>query len=187
MTEAVVGAIAALIGAAFGFGAAWYSAEAQRRLEYARWLRSREDAVHQDIRIAVADVVTRLSELAHSIMWFTFSSLNSIQADQSSEDVERLLDSFMDETHSLVAQIVGAQYRLAALHLEVYETVTPLVSEAIRLSEDAIFAAEREVDVDKLRRSNQAALTFIKKLPKGLGGLIASIESVRERPASRGG
>jgi hypothetical protein len=183
MTEAIIAAVSALIGAALGFGGAWYSAVAERRLEYQKWLQSREDDVNRDIRLAVAEVVARLSEMAHSIMWFTFSSLNAVESRRSREHVEPLLSRFMDETHALIAQTVGVQYRLAALHLGMFQRVTPLVSEAIRLSEDAIHAAEGELDAEGLRGSNQAALALIKKLPNELGDTIGSVDTGSLRSA----
>ena len=66
---------------------------------------------------------------------------------------------------------------MAALDRRIYEKLTPLVSEIIRLSEQADDAIASSVNAGKhsqdgVTQANQAALAYVKSLPRQIADLI---------------
>ena len=173
MTEALIAALAALGGASLGFVAAWYTARSQRLLQQNEWAQERRDAVARDTRLALAEVITCVAKLAHSVMWFTSLLLRPGRDDEDQRD--EIFDRFENEAHHLIAETVGAQYRLAALSTAQFDSVTPLVSDAIRLV-SGILNAPSAGDSDQWLKWNQGAYNLIKTLPDHITGLLREEE-----------
>jgi hypothetical protein len=165
LVGAVIGAIVGLLGGLLAI-------RAERQLEYQKWVRGREDDVRRDIRLAVAEVATKLAALAHAVMWFTYKTVNS--AGRMSPSA---FETYQKEIHELISGIVGAQIRLAALDKSLYKSVTPFISDAINLTERVNEATElltkdSQQGLKVIIECNKIALHFIKKLPEQIGGLI---------------
>lgn len=168
--EVVLGvAVGALAGIVAGALAGWR----QSKLEREKWTRSREDRVRSETRGAVAALARTLASTAHSMMWATFKALTSGKASLEA------LASFEVEFHAEVAELVGAQMRLAELDFALYEKVTPYVGQVISMGGGTYAALrasmEKALDAEEqLRASNQEALDLLREVPKKVAGLLAA-------------
>src|SRR5262245_21295595 len=101
MSDTIIGAVSVLTGGALGFLAATYTDRADRKLEFEKWVRARDDDVNRDVRMAVASVVMLLAEYAHSLMWSTFSMISAQHEAIAEEDAGELAKTLKTEVHSL--------------------------------------------------------------------------------------
>jgi hypothetical protein len=152
---AVIGASSAILGSFLAY--LW-----QARLERDRWRREREEAV-------LGGLTRELASLSHSIMWATFKALDA------SKVVAATLKA--KELHQGIADVVEAQMHVAAFNRNLYERVTPRVSEIIKLGGNTyqlLSAAMSDFDSTRqqLLDRNGEALTFIKKLPQEFENLL---------------
>lgn len=173
LDQGVAVVLGAAVGAVAGMGGAALAGWRQSKLETEKWTRAREDQIRADLRAAVAALAKTLASTAHSMMWVTFKALTSGRASLEA------LASFEVEFHAEVAELVGAQMRLAALDFPLYEKVTPYVSQAIGMGGNtyAALRASMEKDIDaeeQLRACNQDALNLIKEVPKKVAGLLSA-------------
>jgi hypothetical protein len=107
------------------------------------------------------------------MMWATYKAITSEAFDGEG------LSAFEAEFHSGVAAMVGAQMNIAALDHELFQKVTPLISEAIDLGGDTYVGLKAAVEdakacADELGRCNERALSLIKRLPSELANLLRS-------------
>lgn len=173
MDQGIAVVLGAGAGALAGIGGAALAGWRQSKHEKEKWLRAREDALQADTRGAVAALAKTLASTAHSMMWATFRVLTSGRASLEA------IAAFEVEFHAEVAELVGAQMRLAALDYALYEKITPYVGQAIALGGRTYAALKASMDKsidaeDQLRACNQEALNLIKDVPKKVAGLLSA-------------
>ncbi len=184
MNDAISGLIGAAIGAIAGVLGGLFAIRAERKLEYQKWVRGREDDVRRDVRLAVAEVANKLAALAHAVMWFTYKTVATKQ-----EPSPSILETFDKEVHELTSNLVGAQIRLAELDSSLYKQITPFVSDAINLTErvfegTSLMRENTDHGIQALSECNQAALKFIKTLPQQIANLIGISATISQEPFS---
>lgn len=171
MTEAIAALLGAAIAGVSGLLGSYVTARRHAQLERERWERTHADRLHDETRVALAELTRALAGLSHSLMWATYRALGDREA---AVDVSNVYER---ELHEGIADAVKAQMHVAALSQSLYERVTPHVSEIIRLgseSFDALAGARTDFDAHKqdLLTCNQRALTYIKALPADLGEML---------------
>jgi hypothetical protein len=165
---------AALAGAVIGLLGGVGTVLAQRSLEYKKWVRSRADDIDRSARVALADLASASSVLAHTVAWFSYNHVDPFRAPTPAE-----LARYDDETHKLISDVVSAQVRLAALRPALYRTVVYLSSEAINLSEAvdtavALIQKSSGEAEDSLLKCNSDSVDYIARLATRIADAAAS-------------
>jgi len=106
------------------------------------------------------------------MMWSTYKALSAGVVQP--EDVR----VYEQEIHQAISEMVSSQMRIAALDDALFQRVTPLISEAIRMGGDtflALSAATQDLSNDQpLLDCNRSALALIKRVPIELSNLLRS-------------
>ena len=116
---AVLTALVALVGG-------YLSGRRESGLEFEKWLRTREDDLAKEARLAVAELVHKLASATHSIVWLTWKA-----TERPFEFTQQAVSTYDEEMHMLIPDIVGALAVISALDKDrrMYNTLAPLVSE----------------------------------------------------------
>jgi hypothetical protein len=106
-------------------------------------------------------------------MWFTYKALNS------GEFSDEELSKYEHEFHQSVSELVGAQMLIAALNHSLFSSITPLVSDAIKIGGEGYIALKAATfDANgaegELSEVNDKALALIKRVPKEVANLLQS-------------
>lgn len=152
MDAVTAGLIGTGIGALTGIAGGWLNGWRQSKIEHEKWIRSKQDTIEKDTRLALADLIKKLAAGIHAIAWLTWKAEN--EPDNLSENDLSAYDSTLQ---SLFPDIVGSRVVLAALSRETHEQVSPLVNQLY------VF------DV----RIGKAAALYRNSMPEGIKALAA--------------
>ena len=102
MTAAVAALLGASIAGIAGFLGSYLTARRAAQLERERWERAHSDRLHDETRVAVAELTRTLASISHSIMWATYRALRD-------EEAAAIVDLYEKELHEGIADVVKAQ------------------------------------------------------------------------------
>jgi hypothetical protein len=121
---AVIGLVAAVIGAAAGLIASYITARQQRLLEVHR-LEAQLDAERdREVRLAVGEFSTEMSRVLQTLSWFTWQAANRRAVVNPT-----WVDAYDAEMRTQQPPVMAALSKLAALSPAAYARFEPLVSE----------------------------------------------------------
>jgi hypothetical protein len=121
---AVVGLLAAVIGAAAGLIASYITARQQRQLEVQRLDAQLDAERDREIRLAVSEFSAEMSRVLQTLSWFTWQAAHRAAVVSSG-----WVDAFDAEMKTQQPLVMAALSRLAALSPAAYARFEPLVSE----------------------------------------------------------
>ena len=124
MGTAVVGLVAAVIGAAAGLIASYITARQQRQLEVARLDAQLDVEREREVRLAVAEFATEMSRVLQALSWFTWQA-----AWRPAVVSGGWVDAYDAEMKTQQPLVMASLSKLAALSPAAYERFEPLVSE----------------------------------------------------------
>jgi len=150
--------------------------------ERSKWLRAREDAIAQELRLAVLQLSIKMATALHSMCWLTW-----VAEDHSDHISSDRFKSYDDELHKLLPEIAGSLAAVAALDKDTYKQLAPITEQIygidFDIGEAGLLWEETPVEGCKaLVKCYEKATALEKGLPK----MIANIVSKRmEQRASQ--
>jgi hypothetical protein len=123
--------LAAAIAALVALSVALYNSRRQSNLEYEKWLRTREDQIDKDFRLAVADLTRKIVQGTHQIFWLAWKAKH--EPTYLTEEDFIMYDKRMAE---LFPDMVGSRIIVAALNQKVHTDMTPFISRLYDLDEE---------------------------------------------------
>ena len=124
MGTAIVGLVAAVIGAAAGLIASYITARQQRQLEVQRLDAQLDAERDREVRLAVGEFATEMSRVLQMLSWFTWqAALRPAVVGVS------WVDAYDAEMKSQQPLVMASLSKLAALNPAAYARFEPLVSE----------------------------------------------------------
>lgn len=147
--------LGAAIAALVAFCVALYNSRRQSKLEYEKWLRTREDQIDKDFRLAVADLTRKIAQGTHQIIWLAWKAKN--EPTNLTEEDFVMYDKKMGE---LFPDIVGSRIIVAALNRKVHDEITPFVKRLYILDEEV--AKARIL----FRKMPEKSIATLAELPK---------------------
>ena len=114
----VVGSAATFVGMVVG-------PKVQRRMEEAKLLAARQDAIQKEILVRIQQMVTELSIACHSICWLTwFAKMKSI--------TQKNMDDYNTEMHTILPKIFGTHAAILALDGKIADKVEDILKRRLQ-------------------------------------------------------
>ena len=129
--------ITTLIAAFAGLSVALITSWLQSKLEYKKWIRTREDAIDKEYRSAIAELARKMVVGSHRIIWLAWKAKYD-PAELKEEDF-LAYDKNMGD---LFPDIVSARVLVSAFNRQVHSEVTPFVRALYDLDEKVAHAAK---------------------------------------------
>lgn len=128
MDATIASLIGTAIGALVGLAGGFLTSRQQTRLEYLKWVRTKEDEYEKEVRLAVAKLTKKLAAGTQAISWFT-----SKAQIEPAKLTENDLLAYDNTIQALYLDIVSSRIVVAALNKEIHAKMTPLVDELYSL------------------------------------------------------
>jgi hypothetical protein len=195
-SQATVAIIGALVGAFTGILVALLTNWQQSRLEYQKWLRTREDELQRwmqaredevvkDLRLAIAELTKILAIGAHTMGWLTWNA----KYDSANLTEEDMVD-YNKRMQVLLPEIVGARILVAALDKDIHAQMGPIIERLYELDEElasrsALFKSSPQEGIKALAECKDIQAQLVTDLLERATELIG-LEQVRAQFAPRG-
>lgn len=136
--DALVGLLAAAIGALSALIGSYLAGRQQAQLEYRKWLRTRADDVAKELGTAVAETMRKLAIGGQAITWLTW------QADFRPHTInEQVISEYDAKMASLHPEIQSSLILVSAMSNELYKDLAPLMSQMYVLDAQVSFEASK--------------------------------------------
>lgn len=170
--------IGAGIGALAGITGGWLNGWRQSKLENEKWLRSRQEAIEKDTRLALADLTKKIAAGIHAMAWLAWKA--KIEPTRLSENDLTTYDVTMN---TLFPDIVGSRVALAALSKEIHAQISPLIQRLydldVKIAETAALYRNSPSEGSKelaefLSETSRFDKIFLEEVTRiGIGELVA--------------
>lgn len=190
-SQSTVAIMGALVGAFTGILIALLTNWQQSRVEYQKWLRTkedeqqrwmqaREDEVVKDLRLAIAELTKKLAIGAHTMGWLTWKA----KYDSANLTEEDIVD-YNKKMQALFIEIVGARILVAALDKDIHTQMKPIIERLYILdgeiaSKSALFKSSPQESIMALAKCNDIQAQLVTDLLERATELIG-LEQVREQ------
>lgn len=175
MDPTIVALTVALVGAISGLVGGYLAGRRQSQLEYNKWIRTREDDLAKEARLAVADLTRKLATATHGIVWLAWKAVN-----RPNDVTQQDISAYDDEMHKLIPDIVGALAVVSALNKDLYYKMNPLVSQFYELDGQLAFYIpsfrdSSKLQVDEIRKIYERAYILNRELTQKVTEVFVEI------------
>ncbi len=185
MDPTIASLVGTAIGALVGLAGGFLTSRQQSKLEYLKWVRTKEDEYEKEVRLAVAELTKKLAAGTQAISWFT-SKAQIEPANLSEHD----LLAYDKTIQTLYLDIVSARIVVAALNKEIHAQMTPLAGKLYSLdiriaNAEALFrSSQKQEAINELAICADIASQFedelIERVTEIIGLDKAAIKSRRK-------
>jgi len=137
-------AIAAAIAAIATLFVTLYNNKRQSKLEYEKWIRTREDQIDKEFRSAIAELSRKIVVGSHRIIWLAWKAKN----DPTGLKEEDFL-TYDKNMGDVFPDIVGARVLVSAFNRQAHNEITPFVRVLYDLDEKVAHATKSFKDSPK--------------------------------------
>lgn len=129
MDPVLASLMGAVIGGLFGIAGGILTGLRQAKLEKDRWLRTRQDDIERETRLAVAELAKKMAAATQVILWLT-AKANLTPNRLTQEDIT----GYDKDIQGLLPDILGSLMVVSALDPEASEKMSPLRGEIFRVN-----------------------------------------------------
>src|ERR1044071_4725017 len=163
MGEKTIIIITALIAAFAGLSVALITSWLQSKLEYKKWIRTREDVIDKEFRSAIAELSRKMVVGSHRIIWLAWKAKHDPEGFKEEDFLtydKNMGDVFPD--------IVGARVLVSAFNRQAHNEITPFVRALYDLDEKVAHAAKLfknapQISIEALEKLYDETIKFDSK------------------------
>jgi hypothetical protein len=148
--------IGALLGVGVGLAADLFKRRYELRL-----------ANQRDVRQLVGEISAGVAKMIHLILWVTYRA--------PAKTIDTEISEYDRETHELIGLLVAAQAKLSIVSPDEFKKITPWITKAIKLSEEAdetlaALKAKKRGSEENILKVNRGAMSLLKDFQAGMLG-----------------